>query len=100
MTDRSRAVTVCLPDEVVEEIARRAATLAAASLNDKTGADPDGYLTAAAAAAYLGVSRRRIHQLTSCRVLEPDGRDGRTPLYLRASLDRYVRTGTSRERGR
>jgi hypothetical protein len=25
--------------------------------------------------------------------LHPDGRDGRRPLYLRSSLDRYVKAG-------
>lgn len=51
----------------------------------------DGYLTPEAAARYLGVSRKRIYDLTSMRVLVPDGRDGRTPLFTRETLDAYVR---------
>jgi hypothetical protein len=32
-----------------------------------------------------------VHDLTSARLLVPDGHDGRRPLYLRRSLDAYVR---------
>ena len=51
----------------------------------------DGYLTPQGAAEYLGVKRKRIYDLTSARQLVPDGRDGRTPLYRRSTLDRYAR---------
>lgn len=53
----------------------------------------DGYLTPGAAARYLGVSRKRIYDLTSMCALVPDGRDGRTPLFTRETLDAYVRGG-------
>lgn len=53
----------------------------------------DGYLAPEAAARYLGVSRKRIYDLTSMRALVPDGRDGRTPLFTRETLDAYVRGG-------
>ncbi|MDX6623735.1 MAG: hypothetical protein QOE75_1667 [Solirubrobacterales bacterium] len=49
-----------------------------------------GFLDAAGAARHLGTTRRRIHELTSARLLRPDGRDGRRPLYRRTSLDRYA----------
>jgi hypothetical protein len=52
--------------------------------------EDEGYLNAEAAGRYLGVSRRRIHDLTSARLLAPDGHDGRTPLYRRRTLDEYV----------
>jgi Helix-turn-helix domain len=52
-----------------------------------------GLLDTDAAARYLGTTRRRIHELTSARVLRPDGQDGRRPLYRRSSLDRYVKAG-------
>lgn len=52
---------------------------------------PEGYLAPDAAARYLGVSRKRVYDLTSMRVLVPDGRDGRTPLFTRPTLDAYVR---------
>ncbi len=49
------------------------------------------YLAPAAAAEYMGVSRKRIYDLTSTGALVPDGRDGRTPLFTRETLDAYVR---------
>ena len=52
-----------------------------------------GLLDTDAAARYLGTTRRRIHELTSARLLRPDGRDGRRPLYRRESLDRYMQAG-------
>jgi excisionase family DNA binding protein len=58
--------------------------------------DVDGWLTPAAAAKYLGVSRKRIYDLTSARALVPDGRDGRTPLFKRAVLDDYARSSARR----
>jgi hypothetical protein len=51
----------------------------------------DGFMAPQAAADYLGVSRKRVHDLTSMNALVPDGRDGRTPLFSRATLDAYVR---------
>ena len=53
---------------------------------------PEGWLAPQAAADYLGVSRRRIYDLTSLGEIEPDGRDGRTPLFRRETLDRYARS--------
>ena len=51
----------------------------------------EGFLDAEGAARYLCTSRKRIHELTSARLLRPDGRDGRRPLYRRSSLERYVK---------
>ena len=53
-------------------------------------AEDEGYLNPEAAARYICVSRRRIHELTSAGLLAPDGHDGRTPLYRRRTLDDYV----------
>jgi hypothetical protein len=50
-----------------------------------------GWLAPQAAAHYLGVSRRRIHDLKHLGKLTPDGSDGRTPLYRQETLDRYAR---------
>lgn len=79
---------------------RRLAEALAPLLLDRLGAGQeqreaadDGYLTPDAAARYLGVSRKRIYDLTSMRVLVPDGRDGRTPLFTRETLDAYVQGG-------
>lgn len=95
-------MSVAITDELLDEIARRAASIVT---EQRAQADPeadtgpvDGYLPPVRAAAYLGVSRQRIYQLTSGRALCPDGRDGRTPLYTRRSLDRYVRQCAGRSR--
>jgi hypothetical protein len=56
----------------------------------------EGYLNPEAAGRYICVPRRRIHELTSARLLAPDGYDGRTPLYRRQTLDEYVRAGGGR----
>ncbi|UTI63922.1 helix-turn-helix domain-containing protein [Paraconexibacter antarcticus] len=97
-----RTMNVTITDELVEEIAQRAASILTeqrAQANPETDAEPvDGYLPPTRAAAYLGISRQRIYQLTSGRALCPDGRDGRTPLYTRRTLDRYVRQCAGRER--
>jgi hypothetical protein len=53
-------------------------------------AEGEGYLNPEAAGRYICVSRRRVHELTSAGLLEPDGYDGRTPLYRRRTLDDYV----------
>jgi hypothetical protein len=50
----------------------------------------EGFLDAEGAARHLCTSRKRIHELTSARLLRPDGRDGRRPLYRCSSLERYV----------
>jgi excisionase family DNA binding protein len=82
-----------------EEELRRLAEALAPLLLDRLDAGQeqaeaaDGYLTPEAAARYLGVSRKRIYDLTSMRALVPDGRDGRTPLFTRETLDAYVRGG-------
>jgi hypothetical protein len=55
------------------------------------GAEDEGYFNPEAAGRYICVSRRRIHELTSAGLLTPDGYDGRTPLYRRGTLDRYVK---------
>ena len=60
------------------------------------GAEAEGYLNSEAAARYICASRRRIHELTSAGLLAPDGRDGRTPLYRRGTLDEYVRRAGGR----
>jgi hypothetical protein len=55
----------------------------------------DGYLRPGAAARYIGAkSAKRIYDLKSAGALEPDGYDGRAPLFLRETLDAYVRSRT------
>lgn len=80
-----------VPPAAVEAIAQRAAEVALAKF-PKADDLREGYLRPQAAAEYLGLSRKRVHDLTSSRALLPDGHDGRTPLYTRETLDSYVRS--------
>jgi hypothetical protein len=57
--------------------------------------DTDPWLAPREAAAHLGCSVRRVHDLTSSGRLVPDGRDGRRPLWRRSTLDRFA-AGDSR----
>ena len=84
-------LTLDLPPSAVEAIAQRAATVVLERLEAQAPAEAARWLTPAAAAEHLGLTRKRIHDLTSMRALEPDGRDGRTPLCLRETLDAYAR---------
>ncbi|HYV14588.1 MAG TPA: hypothetical protein VE972_01040 [Conexibacter sp.] len=83
-------MNVALSEDELLRLAHALAPLITAQLPTVDGA-PAGYLAPEAAAGYLGVSRKRIYDLTSMRALVPDGRDGRTPLFLRQTLDAYVR---------
>jgi hypothetical protein len=74
-----------LAEALAERVARRLA-------RERSDAE-EGYLDAGAAASHICAPRRRIHELTSAGLLRPDGRDGRRPLYLRSTLEEYVRRG-------
>jgi hypothetical protein len=90
-TTTTTGLRLVVSDELLDEIALRAARKVAAEIAEAQHNAYNGYLPPAAAAHYLGVSRQRIYQLTSARILCPDGRDGRTPLFTRQTLDTYVR---------
>jgi hypothetical protein len=75
-------------ERFVEALAATVAEQVADRLHD--AAEDEGYLNPEAAARYICVSRRRVHDLTSAGLLTPDGYDGRTPLYRRRTLDEYV----------
>jgi len=78
-------VTLNLPPDVMEEIARRAAEIAA---GQAPAAVPD-YLTATEAAEYLRCRPQRIYDLTSAgrvRVCK----DGSRSLYRRVDLNAYL----------
>jgi excisionase family DNA binding protein len=82
------ASTCCL---IGETIARH---LSAAGLSfQDTTATEDHWLDAPGAADYLGVTKKRIYDLTSARAIVPAGRDGRRPLFTRSQLDLYARGG-------
>jgi hypothetical protein len=83
---------LALTDEELRRLAEALAPILAQRLGHQEHVPvSEGYLAPDAAARYLGVARKRIYDLTSMRVLVPDGRDGRTPLFTRATLDAYVR---------
>jgi hypothetical protein len=91
-----QAMQFALSDEELRRLAEALAPILAQRLGHQEQAPAsEGYLAPDAAARYLGVSRKRIYDLTSMRVLVPDGRDGRTPLFTRATLDAYVRRTTT-----
>ena len=76
-------------ERFVEQLAATIADQVALRLQAQAGED-EGYLNPEAAGRHICASRRRIHELTSTGLLVPDGHDGRTPLYRRQTLDRYV----------
>jgi hypothetical protein len=87
---RPGGIPVLRADErFVEALAATLAEQVADRLQGEVVGD-DGYLNPEAAGRYICVSRKRIHELTSAGMLAPDGHDGRTPLYRRRTLDRYV----------
>ncbi len=77
-------------DEFVDHIAAVLAVRVADRLRD-VARDDDRYFDAEAAGRYLGIPRKRVHDLTSTGALVPDGHDGRKPLYRKSTLDAYVR---------
>jgi hypothetical protein len=77
-----------IDDEFVGDLAERIAERVADRLHD---ADDDGYLDAEASGRYMGVPRKRVHDLTSAGALVPDGHDGRKPLYRKSTLNAYLR---------
>ena len=74
-----------IPDELVEQIAQRAAALVVEQ--QATAAAP--WLDADAAADYLATSRGRIYDLVQLGKLQPH-RDGRRLLFRRSGLDSYL----------
>ena len=91
MSDLAAALLDSLDDAALDLLAARLAPRLGDRLAGTSEGDA-GYLAPAAAAGYLGVTRKRIYDLTSMRAIEPDGRDGRTPLYTRATLDAYAKS--------
>ena len=77
-------------DKFTDGLADRIAAQVLDRLNDEV---PEGYLNSEGAARFLGLTKSRIHDLKSMGVLVPDGYDGRTPLFTRETLRRYVESG-------
>jgi hypothetical protein len=91
------ALSIALDDDALnalaDELAERVAVRVAARLSEQS--TTAGYLRPDAAAHYMGVARKRLYDLKSAGAIEPDGYDGRTPLFTRSTLDAYVRSGGS-----
>jgi excisionase family DNA binding protein len=74
-----------LPDDLVEQIAQRAAELVAE--RQATTASP--WLDTRGAAEYIAAPVSRVHDLVGLRKLTPH-RDGRRLLFKRTDLDAYL----------
>lgn len=81
-------LTLTLPEQLLEEVARRAAELVLAHLHEQAR-EPSPYLTIPEAAAYARCKRQRIDDLLSARRLTRY-KDGRRTLILRAELAAYL----------
>jgi len=82
-------LSVDLPDELVEQIAQRAAAILA---DREPSAASLGYLDVAGAAGYLACPVSRVYALTSAGRL-PVHRDGSRLLFDRAELRDYIDHG-------
>jgi hypothetical protein len=89
----AHALVASLDDAALDTLAALLAPRLAAVQTEQPAA---GYMTPKAAATYAGLSIKRIYDLTSSGALVPDGRDGRTPLFTRQTVDAYVRQGAQR----
>jgi excisionase family DNA binding protein len=90
---------VTLPEDAVEEIARRAAEIVLARLaKERLSGGDSPYLTVAEAAEYLRASRQRVYDLLSAGRLSRR-KDGARVLVSRSELDAYL-AGQNGRRGR
>lgn len=91
MSELAAALLAELDDDALDALAKKLVPLLLPHLSSP---EPmSGWLRPAAAADHLGVTKKRVHDLTSAGAIVPDGRDGRTPLFLRETLDAYARSG-------
>jgi excisionase family DNA binding protein len=91
MTGSTPALKFDLPDELVEQIAERAAELLAA----RRSPEAEGFLDVMGAADFLACPKSRIYSLVSVGRI-PHHRDGSRLLFDRAELRDYVRNGGAR----
>lgn len=84
----SAALSIELPDELLEAIAERAAQLVA----ERQAPEAAGYLDVGGAAEFLAAPVSRIYALTSAGRL-PHHRDGSRLLFDPAELRAYVQNG-------
>jgi excisionase family DNA binding protein len=79
------ALSIDLPDEVLEAIAQRAAAI----LAERQGPAASPWLSTEQAATYIAAKPDRIHDLVALEKLAPR-RDGRRLLFKREDLDNYL----------
>jgi excisionase family DNA binding protein len=84
-------------DQLVDQIARRAAQIVLAQLEQPSPAAVSPFLTIAEAAEYARCKRQRIDDLLSARRLTRY-KDGRRTLISRAELDQYLAATTGPDR--
>ena len=82
-----------LLDQLLDEIARRAAHIVLAQLDQPAPAAVSPFMTIAEAAEYARCKRQRIDDLLSARRLTRF-KDGRRTLVSRAELDQYLAATT------
>jgi excisionase family DNA binding protein len=76
-----------VPDDLIEQIAQRAAELVIARQSE-----PSGYLDVGAAAEFLACPKSRIYSLVSARRI-PHHKDGSRLLFDPAELREFVQSG-------
>lgn len=91
MSAQRDALTLALPDALVEAVAARAAELVAERLEAK----PEPYIALEQAAAYLACPRSRIYSLVSAERI-PVHRDGSRLLFRASELDTWLENGGGR----
>jgi excisionase family DNA binding protein len=83
-------LTLALPDELIEQVAQRAAAL----LAERTPSASSPWLDTKGAAEYMAASPSRVHDLVQLGRLHPR-RDGRRLLFKRDDIDAYIEENAS-----
>jgi excisionase family DNA binding protein len=86
-------LTVALPDELLEVVARRAADILAERQGNEVAGD--GFLDVVGASEFLSCPKSRLYSLVSAGRI-PHHRDGSRLLFDRAELRTYVHSGGAR----
>jgi excisionase family DNA binding protein len=84
-------LALTLPDELLERVAERVASI----LAERQPGEGDGFLDVAGAADFLACPKSRIYSLVSAGRL-PHERDGSRLLFDRGELREYVSNGGAR----
>lgn len=82
---RQGALTLALPDELIERIARRAAEI----IVEQPTATPEPWLDVAAAARHLKISVSQVYSLCSTRCDFPRTKEGSRTYFRASQLDSW-----------